>query len=51
MMCNEARKQSERCCGMHGIFSHEVLHNGEIDSDTEMVNNKFMRKVGYFLSS
>lgn len=50
MMCNEARKQSERCCGMHGIFSHEVLHNGEIDSDTEMVNNKFMRKASFKLS-
>ncbi|RVW18252.1 NAD(H) kinase 1 [Vitis vinifera] len=50
MMCNEARKQSERCCGKHGIFSHEVLHNGEIDSDTEMVNNKFMRKASFKLS-
>ncbi|XP_034687558.1 NAD(H) kinase 1 isoform X3 [Vitis riparia] len=50
MMCNEARKQSERCCGKHGICSHEVLHNGEIDSDTEMVNNKFMRKASFKLS-
>lgn len=40
-------EQNDRCCGKHGICSHEVLRNGEIDADLSASPNKFMRKVIY----
>lgn len=38
-------EQNDRCCGKHGICSHEVLRNGEIDANLSESPNKFMRKV------
>lgn len=39
-------EQLERCCGKHGICSHEVLLNGEADSQ---IQNKLMRKVAFLV--
>lgn len=44
-LSNEAAEQSERCCWKNGIFSHEVLQDGETNFDSEVVPCKFMRKV------
>ena len=37
--------QTEQCCGSNGICSHEVLRDGECDSDSKLLLNKFARKV------
>ena len=44
-LCTQSSIQSEYCCGMKGICSHEVLRDGEADSDPNVLPNKFMRKV------
>ncbi|KAK9273793.1 hypothetical protein L1049_018603 [Liquidambar formosana] len=52
VLWNQATEQSEKCCGKHGICSHEVLRDGETgsDSDSEATQNKFMRKASFKLS-
>lgn len=47
---NQVAEQSEKCCGKHGICSHEVLRDGEIDSDAKEAHNKFSRKASFKLS-
>lgn len=42
VFCDEAGELSEKCCSRNGICSHEVLRNGNPDSDAKMV-----RKVCY----
>ncbi|XP_031401369.1 NAD(H) kinase 1 [Punica granatum] len=42
--------QPERCCGKHGICSHEVLFDGEAGSQTGRIQNKMMRKASFKLS-
>lgn len=44
-LCTQSSIQSEYCCGMKGICSHEVLRDGGADSDPNVLPNKFMRKV------
>lgn len=44
-LCTQSSIQSEYCCGMNGICSHEVLQDGGADSDPNVLPNKFMRKV------
>ncbi|CAK9183470.1 unnamed protein product [Ilex paraguariensis] len=48
LLLNEAGEQSERCCGKHGICSHEVLRDGE--SDSNPIQNKIVRKASFKLS-
>ncbi|CAN4089808.1 unnamed protein product [Withania somnifera] len=43
-----ALEKSDRCCGEHGICSHEVLRDGEHDHD--VVPNKMIRKASFKLS-
>ncbi|KAK4786468.1 hypothetical protein SAY86_003157 [Trapa natans] len=42
-----ANGKLERCCGKHGICSHEVLSDGQADSP---VQNKTMKKASFKLS-
>ncbi|KAJ4977743.1 hypothetical protein NE237_008523 [Protea cynaroides] len=47
-MTNLANDQSERCCGKHGICSHEVLKDGEAESNPMVVRN-IMKKASFKL--
>lgn len=40
-----AVEKSDKCCGEHGICSHQVLRDGEHDHDATVVPNKMIRKV------
>lgn len=42
---SQASGQFDKCCGEDGICSHEVLRDGETGSPSNLVHNKFMRKV------
>ncbi|XP_042482306.1 probable NAD kinase 1 isoform X2 [Macadamia integrifolia] len=42
---NMANDQSERCCGKHGICSHEVLKDGEAESNPMVVPKKASFKL------
>lgn len=44
-LASQSNEQSEQCCGSNGICSHEVLRDGESDSASKVVPNKFTRKV------
>ncbi|KDP22112.1 hypothetical protein JCGZ_25943 [Jatropha curcas] len=46
---NGTNGQSEDCC-TNGICSHEVLQDGETDSDPMMVKSRIMRKASFKLS-
>ncbi|KAK6925579.1 NAD kinase, partial [Dillenia turbinata] len=39
-----------KCCGENGICSHEVLQDGETDSDSKFVCENFKRKASFKLS-
>ncbi|XP_060197206.1 NAD(H) kinase 1 isoform X8 [Lycium barbarum] len=45
-----AAEKSDRCCGEHGICSHQVLRDGEHDHDASVVPNKMIRKASFKLS-
>ncbi|KAF2287398.1 hypothetical protein GH714_039820 [Hevea brasiliensis] len=44
MLSNHTNKQSENCC-INEICSHEILQDGETDSDSKMIQNRMMRKI------
>jgi hypothetical protein len=46
-LLDEVTDQSERCCGKNDICSHEVLRDGEPNSNSTVVQNKIMRKVAF----
>ena len=50
VLLNQASEEPERCCGNHGICSHEVLKDGEpnFDCDSNMV--RMMKKVASFVT-
>ncbi|XP_059625041.1 NAD(H) kinase 1 isoform X2 [Cornus florida] len=50
VLSNQANEQSEKCCGKNGICSHEVLRDGEPDSISNVVEDRFMRKASFKLS-
>ncbi|PIA48334.1 hypothetical protein AQUCO_01400737v1 [Aquilegia coerulea] len=43
-------ERPEKCCGKNGICSHEVLRNGEMESNSNNVSNRFRRKASFRLS-
>ncbi|XP_047250374.1 probable NAD kinase 1 isoform X2 [Capsicum annuum] len=45
-----AVEKSDKCCGEHGICSHQVLRDGEHDHDATVVPNKMIRKASFKLS-
>ncbi|GLT82166.1 hypothetical protein SLE2022_005740 [Rubroshorea leprosula] len=45
---NGRNEHSEEGCMEHGICSHEVLHNGESDSSSNVANNNMMMKKASF---
>ncbi|KAG9457349.1 hypothetical protein H6P81_001857 [Aristolochia fimbriata] len=47
---NKSNEQSERCCGKEGICSHEVLRNGETDSESRVAQNTVTGKASFRLS-
>lgn len=47
---NELAEQSDECCGKNGICSHEVLQDGEPDSNSTVGKNKMMRKASFKLA-
>ncbi|XP_050370584.1 NAD(H) kinase 1 isoform X1 [Argentina anserina] len=49
-LATRSNDQSEQCCGSNGIWSHEVLQDGECDSDSKSLLNKFARKASFKLS-
>ncbi|XP_015875730.1 NAD(H) kinase 1 isoform X1 [Ziziphus jujuba] len=50
-LASQSSMQPEYCCGRNGICSHEVLRDGEADSEPNFLpNNKFMRKASFKLS-
>ncbi|WMV07161.1 hypothetical protein MTR67_000546 [Solanum verrucosum] len=50
LLSDGAVKKSDRCCGEHGICSHQVLRDGEHDHDASVVPNKMTRKASFKLS-
>ncbi|XP_060197201.1 NAD(H) kinase 1 isoform X3 [Lycium barbarum] len=44
VLSDGAAEKSDRCCGEHGICSHQVLRDGEHDHDASVVPNKMIRK-------
>lgn len=48
-LARRSNDQSEQCCGSNGIFSHEVLQDGESDSDSKCLLNKFAEKVTFLV--
>ncbi|KAK9125228.1 hypothetical protein Scep_014074 [Stephania cephalantha] len=44
-----SNEQSEKCCGKHGICSHEVLRDGERDPGSKILHDKYMRKASFRL--
>ncbi|KAH8498976.1 hypothetical protein Peur_074126 [Populus x canadensis] len=49
MQRNETNEQSENC-STNGLCSHEILHDGETDSQAKAVPNRIMRKASFKLS-
>ncbi|KAL6202755.1 hypothetical protein ACLB2K_026460 [Fragaria x ananassa] len=49
-LARRSNDQSEQCCGSNGICSHEVLRDGECDSDSKLLLHKFARKASFKLS-
>lgn len=49
VLLNQEREHSNRACLEHGICSHEVLQDAK-DVDSNMVNNKIMKKVSYVIN-
>ncbi|GAB2277037.1 NAD kinase 1 [Dionaea muscipula] len=47
---HQANEQKLNCCGKNGICTHEVLRDGDTDSDTESVNKRMLRKASFKLS-
>lgn len=45
VMSDENSDQCELCSGKDDICAHEVLRDGEPDSDSSSISNKMMRKV------
>ncbi|GFZ20702.1 NAD kinase 1 [Actinidia rufa] len=45
VLSNQTHEQSDVCCGKNGICSHEVLRDGDTDSNFDVVQNKVMRKI------
>ncbi|KAK9939621.1 hypothetical protein M0R45_016311 [Rubus argutus] len=43
-LARRSNDQSEQCCGSNGIFSHEVLQDGESDSDSKCLLKQICRK-------
>jgi NAD+ kinase len=50
VLSRQTCKQSEVCCGKHGLCSHEVLRDGDPDSDCNVVQNRMTRKASFKLS-
>ncbi|XP_057484109.1 NAD(H) kinase 1 isoform X2 [Actinidia eriantha] len=50
VLSNQTHEQSDVCCGKNGICSHEVLRDGDTDSNSDVVQNKVMRKASFKLS-
>ncbi|XP_058199266.1 NAD(H) kinase 1 isoform X1 [Rhododendron vialii] len=50
VLSSQTYKQSEVCCGKHGLCSHEVLRDGDPDSDCNVVQNRMTRKASFKLS-
>lgn len=44
VLSSHINKKSENCC-TNEICSHEILRDGETDSDSKMIQNRMMRKV------
>lgn len=51
VLSSQTYKQSEVCCGKHGLCSHEVLRDGDPDSDCNVVQNRMTRKVVSFAAA
>lgn len=49
VLLNQEHEHSNGACLEHGICSHEVLQDAK-DVDSNMVNNKIMKKVSYVIS-
>ncbi|GMN26243.1 hypothetical protein TIFTF001_001231 [Ficus carica] len=49
-LAGQSNKHVEQCCGSNGLCSHEVLRNGEADSDSKVVQDKYTRKASFKLS-
>ncbi|KAL9455145.1 hypothetical protein AB3S75_010536 [Citrus x aurantiifolia] len=49
VLLNQEHEHSNRACLEHGICSHEVLQDAK-DVDSNMVNNKIMKKASFKLS-
>lgn len=41
----KANEKSERCCSRNGICSHEVLRDGNPDSDSKMVRKVYFKSL------
>lgn len=50
LLSDGAVEKSDRCCGEHGICSHQVLRDREHDHDASVVPNKMTRKASFKLS-
>ncbi|GMH22241.1 hypothetical protein Nepgr_024084 [Nepenthes gracilis] len=46
----QAIGQTLKCCGKNGICTHEILRDGEADSDCESVKNGKKKKASFKLA-
>lgn len=42
---NPTMEQSEKCCGKHGICSHEILRDEDTDASSKLAGRRVARKV------
>ncbi|XP_068660030.1 probable NAD kinase 1 isoform X1 [Aristolochia californica] len=47
---NQSGEQNERCCGKEGICSHEILRNGDTESDSRVAQSTVTGKASFRLS-
>nr|XP_010938543.1 probable NAD kinase 1 [Elaeis guineensis] len=50
MVDNPAMEQNEKCCGKHGICSHEILRDEDTDASSKLVGRRVARKASFRLA-
>ncbi|KAL9261679.1 NAD(H) kinase 1-like protein [Drosera capensis] len=49
-LSHQENEQNGNCCGQNGICNHEVLRDGDTDSNSELVSCKMSEKASFKLS-
>ncbi|KAG1371094.1 putative NAD(H) kinase 1 [Cocos nucifera] len=49
MVHNPTMEQSEKCCGMRGICSHEILRDEDTDASSKLAGRRAARKAYHII--